>query len=432
MKTRKKVLFIGYLLPDPNMGGVRQRRVARLLPKHGWDVTVLTHPGDESSVKVEPTEGMRVIKVAATDLTQLYRKFRPRPAMATVTTAGKTQPKSLNIGLTSEINRWLMVPDKCRPWRGPAVRRGLELLAEEKFDAIFASLDPRTSLLVATDLSQRTGVPAVLEYRDLWIGNPYYHITQPTPIHRWMHQRLERQVLTRARRVSAVCRGIAEGLQQTYGPQLRAPVALNYNFFDPTEYPARPPRPAGARPFVVSYTGAMYMSRNPHRFFEGMQAFIQARKFSPEQFRFKWAGGASGINDLDSVIERTGIRPYLDYLGQIPHRQALQLMMDSDAALLVQAPDDATHIPGKLFEAMGARTPLLALANPCEVTEIIERCRAGIICPHTAESVAAALTEFEGRAGQGLAWDFNDAAVNEFSADGAVAGLARLFEDAAR
>ncbi len=226
MKARKKVLFIGYLLPDTNMGGVRQRRVARLLPEHGWDVTVLTHPRDETSVAVETAEGMRVIEVAATDLVRLYRKLRSQPSLAPAASGGKAQPKSLNIGLTSQINRWLMVPDKYRPWRGPAVRRGLELLAEEKFDVIFASLDPRTSLLVATDLSQRTGVPAVLEYRDLWIGNPYYHITQPTPLHRWIHQRLERRVLTQARRVSAVCRGIADALQQTYGPQLRAPVNL--------------------------------------------------------------------------------------------------------------------------------------------------------------------------------------------------------------
>ena len=429
----KKVLFIAYFYPDTNMGGVRQRRIARLLPRHGWDVTVLTHPRDETSVEVPPADGVGVVEVAGMDLAKIYRRLRKPGGPAKAGAAGGApKPTSLNIGLTSEINRWLMVPDKMRPWRRAAVRRGLELLRGEKFDAIFASLDPRTSLLVATDLSEHLGLPAVLEYRDLWIGNPYYSVTQPTPVHRWLHQRLERQVLRRAARVSAVCEGIAGALNQTYGKELRMPVALNYNFYDPGEFPARRSPEAGPRPLVVSYTGAMYMSRNPHLFFEGMRAFIDARGLTPEQFRFRWAGGASGVRDLDGVIERTGIRPYLDYLGQIPHRQALQLMMESDAALLVQAPDDAIHIPGKLFEALGARTPLLALAHPCEVTNIIERCRAGIICPHTPESVAAALTEFERRARQGLKWEFNESAMESFSADAAVGGLARLFDEATR
>lgn len=429
---RKRVLFVAYCHPDQNMGGVRQRRIARLLPRQGWDVTVLTHSRDETSV-VEPTDGVRVVEVNAPDLTAIYRRLsggsaERKPSVAT----GKAQPIAKISWLTNMINRWLLIPDKFIPWRKPAFRRGLELLHEEKYDAIFASLDPRTSLLVAADLSERTGVPCVLEYRDIWIGNPYLQLGQPTPVHRWLHRRLERGVLSRAARVSTVCEGIAEYLSVNYAGVIRAPVALNYNFFDPGEFPPRAAAPSGARPFVVSYTGAMYLSRNPHRFFEGMRAFIEARKLSPEQFRFRWAGGASGIKDLDSVIERTGVRRYMDFLGQIPHREALRLMMESDAALLLQAPDDAIHIPGKLFEALGARTPLLALAHPCEVTRIIERCRAGVVCPHTPESIAAALEQFEQRSRQGLRWEFNESAIEEFSADAAVARLARLFADAGR
>lgn len=428
---KKKVLFVGYLYPELNMGGVRLRRIARLLPRHGWDVTVLTHPPDDLSAAVKPVEGVRVVEVAGTDFTRIYRKLKGDKVEAAAN-GSKLKPASKDIGFTAEINRWLMIPDKYRHWRGPATQRGAELLQGEKFDVIFASLEPRTSLLVATDLARRFKVPSVVEYRDLWIGNPYYHIKQPTPVHRWVHQCLERRVLSRATRVSAVCQGIAEALGQTYRAQLKSPVALNYNFFDPDEYPARSATRNPSRPFTVSYTGNMYLSRSPLQFFEGMRAFIEARKLTPEQFRFRWAGQTYGIKDMEAAMERAGVLPYIDFLGLIPHRQALQLMMDSDAALLVQAPNDAIHIPGKLFEALGARTPLLALAHPCEVTSIIERCRAGIICPHTPESVAAALTEFERCARKGLTWEFNESAVESFSADTAVGGLARLFDEAAR
>ncbi len=425
---KRRLLFVAYPYLDANMGGVRLRRIARLLPKFEWEVVVLTHTRNDSSVTLADSPGVRVIEVEATDLTSLYRRFRNVPE-ASSPPGTKLSPAAQKIGLTSEINRWLMIPDKIAPWRGPATRRGAQLLQTETFDAIFASLDPRTSLLVATDLSGRFGIPSVIEYRDLWIGNPYYHITQPTKFHSWLHQRLERKVLRRANRVSAVCQGIAGYLSATYQRELRKPVALNYNFFDPAEYPGRTARPTN-RPFVISYTGALYASRTPHQFFEGMRQFIDEQRLAPEQFRFRWAGGAAGINDLAEVIQRTGITPYMDFLGMIPHREALRLMMESDAALLIQAPDDRVHIPGKLFEALGARVPLLALANPCEVTEIMKRCHAGLICGHSAGSVADALQQFATIARSGGNWPFNNPAVETFSADSAVGRLSQLLESA--
>lgn len=412
------------------MGGVRARRIARLLPRHGWEPVVLTHPRDASSVPIEATEP-RVEEVAALDLTRVYDRLRQvgrtRPASKG---ASPPEPSSKRTGLTSEINRWLMIPDKQVTWYRAALKRGRELLRREKFSVIFASLDPRTCLLVAARLSKETGVPCVLEYRDLWTSNPYYHITQPTALHRWIHRRLERAALRQARSVSAVCLGIAAYLGTQHGNVLRSPIELNYNFFDPAEYPAPAPAPAEPRPFTISYAGAMYASRSPRPFFEGMRAFLNQSGLTPAQFRFQWAGGASGIADFSEALERTGVRPYLDFLGQIPHREALRLLMRSDAALLLQAPDDTIHIPGKLFEAMGARVPLLALSGKCETSEIIERCRAGIVCAHVAEAVAAGLGEFHRLHSASKKWEFNETEVQRFSADAAAAALAGTLERA--
>jgi glycosyltransferase involved in cell wall biosynthesis len=416
----KRVLIIGYFYVDTNMGGVRQRRIARLLPGRGWEPVVLTHPYDDTSVRSNDP-GVRLEHVAAPDLTQIYARLRGRN---TATPGGKPEPKAKEIGLTGMLNRWVMIPDKQIPWYRAAVRRGRELLQREKFDAIFASIEPRTSALVAARLAEETGVRCVIEYRDLWTNNPYHHIGQPTALHRWLHSRCERRVLKQADAVSAVCRGIAIHLSKSYPDLLRSPVELNYNFFDPGEYPPTDEKP---RPFTISYTGAMYASRTPHQFFEGMRAFIDRGRLTPEQFRFRWAGGAAGIKDLGEVLDRHGIRPYLDFLGQIPHREALRLLRESDAALL-QSPEDAIHIPGKLFEALGARVPLLALAHPCEVTQIIERCHAGIICPYTTASVMAALEEFHRLSQQKTRWSFVEAEVERYSADAAAGRLAALFE----
>jgi glycosyltransferase involved in cell wall biosynthesis len=412
------------------MGGVRVRRISRLLPRHSWQPVVLTHPRDAQSVPPAANDP-EIEEVSSLDLTRVYERLRGLgPRSKSVTPAGGLTPQSKNIRLTSEINRWLMVPDKQMAWYWPAVRRGRELLRREKFAAIFASLEPRTSLLVAARLSRDTGIPCVLEYRDLWTGNPYYHITQPTALHRWLHRRLERKALRQARVVSCVCRGIADYLSRAHADILPSPVELNYNFFDPGEYPVSPDTRDETRPFSISYAGAMYASRNPRPFFEGVRAFIDQSGLTPAQFRFQWAGGASGITDLAAVLDRTAVLPYLDFLGQIPHRGALQLLLQSDAALLIQSPDDTIHIPGKLFEAMGARVPLLALSGPCETSDIINRCHAGLVCAHTPEAVAAGLTEFYRLSRAKKKWEFNEEEVQKFSADAAVAHLADTLDRA--
>ncbi len=411
------------------MGGVRLRRIARLLPRHGWEPVVLTHPGEPSPV-ASAEVGPRLEEVAAPDLTQIYCRLRSLSRPAAAAAANRLEPAAKDIGFTSKLNRWLMIPDKQITWRRAALRRGRELLQREKFAAIFASLEPRTCLLVAARLSRESGLPCILEYRDLWTDNPYYHITQATGFHRWLHARMERKVLRQARRVSAVCLGIAHYLAQKYASVLQAPVEVNYNFFDPEEYPAASLPPTASRPFIVSYTGAMYFGRSPHLFLEGMRAFIEEKSLAPAQFRFRWAGRISGLDDLGGVLDRTGVRPYLDFLGQIPHQEALRQLRQSDAALLIQAPNDPIHIPGKLFEAMGAGVPVLALAHPCEVTDIITRCRAGLVCAHTAPAVTAALAEFHRLFTQALRWEFENAEVQRFSANSSVGRLAALFDNA--
>ncbi len=425
----KRVLVLGYWYTDPGMGGVRMRRIARLLPRHGWEPVVLAPPLNPASA-VELPVGVRFEAVTAPDLARVYAKIRSLGR--TQSTSGavrQAEPTARDISLTSKLNRWLMIPDKQVPWYRSALRRGREILRHEKVDVIFASMDPRTCLLVAARLAKESGIPSVLEFRDLWTGNPYYHIAQAaTPIHRWIHERLERNVLKQAARVSAVCRGIAQHLSEKHASVLHAPIELNYNFFDPDEYPDSSPPPAPGRPFTISYTGALYGGRGPHQFLEGFRAFLDQTGLTPAQCRFRWAGSIIGIAGLNEVLERTRVRPYLDFLGQVPHREALRELMLSDVSLLIQAPNDAIHIPGKLFEAMGARVPLLALANPSETADIITRSRAGLVCAHTAESIAAALTQFHTRAKRQETWDFNLAEVQRFSAKAAVAKLSELFE----
>ena len=409
------------------MGPIRLRRIVRNLARHGYEPVVLTSPATSRSLGVVP-ENVEILRAESVDLAEMYRRLFRRN-----TSGNSNRGKAINqtMGITSAINRWFMIPDKQIVWRRAALKLARTYLQNHPVDIIFASLAPRTNLLVARQLSGDFNLPCIQEFRDLWTGSPYHHLDQATRLHRWIHARLERSVIRDATRVSVVCRGLAHYLEGKYGRDIKEPIALNYNFFDPEEYQSLPVRTfkPGER-MVVSYVGAMYATRNPYVFFEGMRRWIDTRGISPEYFRFRWVGSVVGVPEVEAMIERLQLREFIDFEGQKTHADALRVLQESDASLIIQAPGDSVHIPGKLFEAMGARVPVLAMSDPCEVTEIIGRTRAGWICGHDEISIAEALDRVREHAQAGANWKYIEAERDKFSADVAVGNLATMFNKA--
>src|SRR5438067_915683 len=161
----KRVLIISYFFPPTsNMGSHRMLRFVRHLRECEWEPVVLTGklPGwahvDDTLLDRLPKD-LEVHRVGNIDLTTTWRKLF-------ASTPSATPSASQTHGLTTFINRWLMIPDKYFPWISPAARyaRGL------KFDAIYSTSDPLSDHLVALRLSRQGSVPWIAEFRDLWIG----------------------------------------------------------------------------------------------------------------------------------------------------------------------------------------------------------------------------------------------------------------------
>jgi len=357
----KRVLIIGYFFPPTsNMGSHRLHRLVRHLAEFGWEPVLLTAPDAQAVPDIE------IHRVAGVDLTALWRRFK-KP------TTGGTAGQSV----TTSLNRWVMIPDKYFPWIGPATRAGCAL---KNISAIYSTSDPLSDHLVAQRISERTGIPYVAEFRDLWLGSPYFARAHPTPFHRAWHARLERRVVRNAVAIVGLSRGISDYFATTY----QKPTRTIYNCFDPAEYRPTPVAPG----FTVVYAGALYSSRTPEPFLAGFAQFLKTHPTA----RFSIVGGSPDL-DLPAMIVRQGVTGAVDLVGRVAHAEALQRMQAATVLLAVQSSEDSIHVPGKLFEYIGARRPILAVSRPCEVAELITQHRLGWVAEPDPASVAARLTE---------------------------------------
>ncbi len=428
----KKVLVIAYSFPPvTNMGSHRILRFVRHLREFGWEPVVLTGkltsgPHCDQKLLAKLPSDLSVNRIESTDLTEAWAKLtkRQRSSVATAPTNQSTPVKTQ--GLTTFLNRWVMIPDKSFPWIRPASVAGEKLIRDQNIQAIYSTSDPLTDHLVARRLSQRTGVPWVAEFRDLWMGSPYLARAQPTPIHRAIHARMERNVVADAKTIICLSRGIQRYFSETYPGCETRPI---YNCFDPGEYPAAS-APDPDR-FTVLYAGALYSSRSPVPFFEGWARFLKQCEIHPGAAEFTILGGSSDL-DLAGLARHHGVEKSVQLIGRVAHVEALRRMQSATALLAIQSPEDDIHLPGKLFEYAGARRPILAISRPCETAEIITGNGLGWVVEPDAAAVAAKLVEVYGLWRETGHAGLGTQSADRFSIGEAARQLKDLFEEVVR
>jgi len=92
-----------------------------------------------------------------------------------------------------------------------------------------------------------------------------------------------------------------------------------------------------------------------------------------------------GYSENADCVKELNLESIVRIVGNLPHKEALQLMKAADFQLLIGdvSADAGAYIPGKLYEYMGIGKPILALNMAGEATEIIQRFELGQVANPT-------------------------------------------------
>lgn len=380
----KKVLIVTYYFPPSGGPGVqRVLKFVKYLPQFGWHPVVLTvqdgdYPARDESLLDEIPSDATVYRTKIFEPYQLYRKLTGKPANAPVDVENIPQGqrrKSAAESIASFVRSTFFIPDARIGWYPYAVPAGIEIIKREKIDALYSSSPPYTTAIIAQQLQRKTGVPWLAGFRDPWTG----FLSTPK---RWWFPRaidrhLEQSVFRDADAVEAAWRGILKDITKKFPDIDCEKLFYLPNGFDSDDYPALQ-RPSSEE-FTVTYTGSMYGKRNPETFLRAVEELVREGKIHATKIRLKFIGRFG--SEVIEMLQSSPLHESIKVVSYLPHSKSVKELLRADALLLVVDEADGSEeiVPGKAFEYIGARRPIIALAPEGAIAELIRETQSGYV-----------------------------------------------------
>jgi Glycosyltransferase Family 4/Glycosyl transferases group 1 len=393
-----RILLVSYFFAPANtMGALRVSRLASFLVSRGHDVRVLAaaDPGPPPTLDCDLPEE-RVLRTAQSDINWLPRRLadirnslRSTPANATTDACAarrwcqQTHDAGLLRGASMLYTNALNWPDARAGWLPYAWRAGRWLLRTWRPDLVYASSPPPTGLLLGNLLAARCGAPWIAEFRDRWSDDSYF--VRP----RWrqdLEARLERRIVGSARAIVTVSEPWAGRYAEAYGK----PVLVVLNGFHPDDYAGWESAGAVDSLFLeIVYTGGIYPGRrDPTPLFQAIARSPELRSGVRVHFY-----GTSPEQAVPSAAT-AGVQDQVVVHAHVPRPEIAAIQQRADVLLLMQwnDPREQGNLPGKLFEYLGARRPILGLGLENGVPAKIIRERAAGCFSNDPAQIAAQLS----------------------------------------
>lgn len=371
-----RLLVIAYVFPpSESVGARRPGELARFAADRQWDVRVLTATGvDDGAIDIGFPEH-RIVRAAPVPRSaQLVASVRRAEARSRV---GRRRLLSA----LAVLGREVLIPDACVNWVLPAVRRFLREAAGWRPDVIMATGPPASAYLVAAALARRLGVPWVADYRDLWtVGNDYWPYGRS-----WVRRRLDHWLERRLLGSASGCVTVSEPLAEILRSTFAIDTTVVMNGIDPRPVPAgadpvaAPAGPAvpGSVTLTLAHTGRLNPGkRDPAPLLDAVALLGPER----DRVHVVFAGEDNGV--ARAAVERAGVADSVTNLGEVSAEKSWRVQAEADVLVLVMwnDPRDAGTMPGKFFDYLRARRPILMIGHPNGIVADLIRTRgAGVV-----------------------------------------------------
>lgn len=362
---------------------LRCLKIAKYLRQYGWEPIIFTakdahYPTIDHSNDRDVPEGLTVLRQPIWEPYAIYKKLTGRKPEENVNNVLYFQDVNWKHRLSVWIRSNFFIPDARAQWIRPSVRYLLDFLRENPVDALLSDGPPHSNTRIATLVRQATGIPWLADFQDPWTQVDYYQHLSLLPWADRKHRRLEKEALQTADKTTIV--------STTWKAELEAIGAKNVSVlpwgFDPDDYRELQSEPV-QEGFVFSHLGIMGYDRNPATLFQVVAEMCGANGAFAEAIRFQLVGLVD--ESVQKAYTEAGINDRVDLVGSVNRQEALRRTQQSPVLLLLlnQQTNAKGRIPGKLFEYLATRRPILALGPPdSDVAQILRETGSGVCCAY--------------------------------------------------
>jgi len=363
-----KILVVTYEFPPLNtIGAQRPYSWAKYWSRIGHTVCVLTAQKQEIDGFLDPTFSFDTIPdvtVKAVPYWPFSQKFSQEPkqsashlsdqASSSLTVRAKQLLKSLRqqtgMGAVFSVRNF---------WIGPAVKQGIALHEQYRFDVIVSTYGPPAPHHVAKRLKQQLGLFWVADYRDLWAGTHYQNA-------QGFFDRLQVAEENRTIASADLITTVSDPLRQSLADRFHKPTFTIENGFDTEEIPQPPIASALDKQAKIKllYTGKVRTGKQVVRpLFEALAVLRQKQSELADKVEILFYG--SDLGEIPQLIEAYQLQTVVKIMGMVPRSQSLVLQTQANGLLFLDWEDTSIDgiLTGKLFEYLYSGRPILGIGS---------------------------------------------------------------------
>jgi glycosyltransferase involved in cell wall biosynthesis len=376
----KRVLIITYYWPPSGgIGVLRCLKFAKYLRQFGWEPIIYTasnpqYPYIDHSNDKDIPEGIEILRHPIFEPFSLFKKFtgkrKEEPISNPLVTKGEHRRVIEKLAIWIRAN--FFIPDARSLWIKPSVKFLGNYLKEIKVDAILSNGPPHTNSVIACRLAQQFSIPWLADFQDPWTQVDYYSLFPIGKRADRIHKKLEYEVFKTASKITIVSPTWKKDLEKIGARN----VDVIYWGFDEDDF--KNLNISKEEKFQIVHAGILGEDRHAENFFTAIRELCHELPEFEKDLRIRFFGMVD--YSIQKSIQKNNLTNVVQLEGTKPRNEILPILASAGLLLLPLNKSENINgrIPGKLFEYLRTRVPVLCIGpQTSDVAAILSQTSAG-------------------------------------------------------